>query len=71
MFILIAVSAIFLLPLIWMISTSLKTNDETYTWPPVLIPSVIKLSNYPEAWSYPKYACSSSGQRIRCSSHFG
>ena len=51
-FILIAVSAIFLLPLIWMISTSVKTNDETYTWPPVLIPSVIKLSNYPEAWSY-------------------
>ncbi len=50
--ILLAVSAIFLLPLIWMISTSVKTNDETYTWPPILIPSIIKLSNYPEAWSY-------------------
>lgn len=51
--ILIGVSAIFLLPLIWMVSTSVKTNDETYVWPPVFIPSVIKLSNYPEAWSYP------------------
>ena len=50
--ILVAVSAIFLLPLVWMISTSVKTNDETYTWPPILIPSVIKLSNYPEAWNY-------------------
>ena len=50
--ILLAVSAVFLLPLIWMVSTSVKTNDETYTWPPVLIPSIIKLSNYPEAWNY-------------------
>lgn len=50
--ILVAVSAIFLLPLIWMISTSLKTNAEAYTWPPVLIPSVLRFENYIEAWTY-------------------
>ena len=50
--ILIGVSAIFLLPLLWMISTSLKTNAEAYTWPPVLIPSVLRFANYPEAWNY-------------------
>lgn len=50
--VLIAVSAIFLLPLIWMISTSLKTNAEAYTWPPILIPSVLRFENYIEAWTY-------------------
>ena len=50
--VMILISAIFLLPLVWMIGTSVKTNAETYTWPPILIPSVIKLSNFPEAWSY-------------------
>lgn len=50
--IMIGVSAIFLLPLVWMISTSLKTNAEAYTWPPVLIPSVLRWENYPEAWNY-------------------
>jgi len=50
--VMILISAIFLLPLVWMIGTSVKTNAETYTWPPVLIPSVIKLSNFPEAWNY-------------------
>lgn len=46
------VSAIFLLPLIWMISTSLKTNAEAYTWPPILIPSTLYWQNYSEAWNY-------------------
>jgi ABC-type glycerol-3-phosphate transport system permease component len=46
------VSAIFLLPLIWMVSTSLKTNAEAYTWPPILIPSTLHWQNYPEAWNY-------------------
>jgi ABC-type glycerol-3-phosphate transport system permease component len=50
--ILIGVSAIFLLPLIWMVSTSLKTNAEAYTWPPVLIPSTLRWENYAEAWNY-------------------
>jgi ABC-type glycerol-3-phosphate transport system permease component len=50
--ILIGVSAIFLLPLIWMVSTSLKTNAEAYTWPPILIPSILRWENYSEAWNY-------------------
>ena len=49
---LIGISAIFLLPLVWMIGTSFKTNAETYTWPPVFIPSVLRFENYPEAWNY-------------------
>lgn len=50
--VLIGFSFIFLLPLIWMVGTSLKTNDEAYTWPPILIPAVWRWANYPEAWSY-------------------
>ncbi len=46
------ISAIFLLPLIWMVSTSLKTNAEAYTWPPILIPSTLHWQNYPDAWNY-------------------
>jgi len=49
---LIGISAIFLLPLVWMISTSLKTNAEAYTWPPILVPSVLRFANYVEAWNY-------------------
>ena len=50
--VMIAVSAIFLLPLLWMVSTSLQTNDEAYSWPPVLIPSTLRFANYSEAWNY-------------------
>jgi multiple sugar transport system permease protein len=50
--VLILFAGVFLLPLIWMVGTSFKTNDEAYTWPPVIIPSVFRWENYPEAWSY-------------------
>ncbi len=43
---------IFLLPLIWMVGTSFKTNDEAYTWPPVIIPTIFRWQNYPDAWNY-------------------
>jgi multiple sugar transport system permease protein len=50
--VLISFSFIFLLPLIWMVGTSLKTNDEAYAWPPILIPTIWRWANYPEAWTY-------------------
>ena len=41
--------AIFLLPLFWMISTSLKPDDQIMSVPAVWWPSPMKLSNYIEA----------------------
>lgn len=40
---------IFMLPLIWMISTSLKTRWEVMTWPPQFIPSNPQWHNYVDA----------------------
>lgn len=48
---LIALSLIFAAPLLWMISTSLKTDPQVYHVPPIWIPNPIRLANYPEALS--------------------
>jgi len=45
---LIAPTVIFTFPLLWMFSTSLKTQDEAFQWPPSLIPSQLMWSNYIE-----------------------
>ena len=45
----ILLSLIFAGPLIWMISTSLKTDPQVFTVPPVWIPNPVRLLNYPEA----------------------
>ena len=39
---------IFLLPFLWMLSTSLKTDAQLYAYPPIWIPNPIKWSNYSE-----------------------
>jgi multiple sugar transport system permease protein len=39
-------AALMLLPLVWMVSTSLKPADEVLTWPPQLIPRSPTLENY-------------------------
>jgi multiple sugar transport system permease protein len=44
----IALAAVF--PFLWMVSTSLKPEDEVFTWPPRLIPWPPVWSNYAEAW---------------------
>jgi multiple sugar transport system permease protein len=44
-------AAITLFPFIWMLSTSLKPDDEVFTWPPNLLPIPPVWSNYAEAWS--------------------
>jgi multiple sugar transport system permease protein len=47
---LIVVGAFTLLPLFWMVSTSLKTYAETLAYPPKWIPSIPQWANYIEAW---------------------
>jgi multiple sugar transport system permease protein len=44
-------SILFLFPLFWMISTSLKSNEQVYTVPTVWIPNPIVWENYPNALS--------------------
>lgn len=46
---LVVLSLLFLLPFIWMISTSLKTDPQVYRVPPVWIPKPVRWLNYPEA----------------------
>lgn len=42
-------SLIMLFPLAWMISTSLKPDDQLFRWPPVWIPSPVRWDNYTRA----------------------
>lgn len=46
---LVLLSASFLLPLIWMVSTSLKNDAQTYHVPPIWLPWPMRFQNYPEA----------------------
>lgn len=43
---------LFLLPFFWMVSTSLKTDEQLYTYPPVWIPNPLNWANYPNAVTY-------------------
>ncbi|MBI2940002.1 MAG: carbohydrate ABC transporter permease [Chloroflexi bacterium] len=49
MAILVVGSAIMLFPLVWQISSSLKTDVEIYQWPVRLIPDPPRWENYPDA----------------------
>ncbi len=51
--ILVTLSVVFMVPLYWMVVTSVKTNAEAYLYPPTLIPQSVQLVNYPDAWNYP------------------
>ena len=48
----IVLSVGFAAPLVWMISTSLKTDPQVYTVPPIWIPNPMRFANYPEALSH-------------------
>ena len=50
--VLIALSLVFALPLLWMISTSLKPIEETMRTPPVWIPMHPLFRNYPKAFTF-------------------
>jgi multiple sugar transport system permease protein len=47
--ILICICFAFLVPIIWMLITSLKVNSQVFTWPPVFIPNPALWGNYPQA----------------------
>jgi multiple sugar transport system permease protein len=49
--VLIPLSAVMLLPLAWMLITSIQTLPESRHFPPQLIPSGIHWQNYPDAWN--------------------
>ncbi len=43
---------VFLLPFLWMVSTSLKTVAQLYVYPPIWIPNPVKWANYSETVVY-------------------
>jgi len=47
--VMIALCLLFLLPLYWMVASSLKTNEEMATYPPAWWPAVPQLQNYADA----------------------
>lgn len=49
-FILIALCVTCFFPFIWMISSSLKSNELIFSYPPQLIPDPVSFTNYPLAW---------------------
>jgi multiple sugar transport system permease protein len=48
--ILFPISLLMLVPLVWMLVTSIETPAESLRFPPTLIPSGIHWQNYPDAW---------------------
>jgi multiple sugar transport system permease protein len=50
--VLVSLSILFVLPLLWVISTSLKPIEETMKNPPVWIPSKFEFNNFPDAIRY-------------------
>jgi ABC-type glycerol-3-phosphate transport system permease component len=53
---LIPLAVIFLAPLFWLISTSLKTDQQLGVWPPVWLPNPIVWDNYAKAWNAAPFA---------------
>ena len=43
---------LFAMPLIWTVSTSLKTVPELYVFPPQILPQGLHIENYPKAWNF-------------------
>ena len=50
-FFLLVGAAIILIPFFWMLSTSLKTESQLFTYPPEWIPEPLQLNNYVDAWA--------------------
>jgi multiple sugar transport system permease protein len=49
--VMVILSVVFLVPFIWLLSTSLKEQGQVFAYPPVWIPDPVKWSNYSEALS--------------------
>ena len=50
--VLILVGAAFVLPLYWMVTTSLKSNSQLYSIPPTWVPHPLQWHFYPDAVNY-------------------
>jgi multiple sugar transport system permease protein len=50
--VLLAGSAVFALPFVWMVSTSLKADRQIFSWPPIWIPDPVVWGNYPVVFIY-------------------
>ncbi len=44
-------AAMILVPVLWMLSTSLKTESQLFVYPPKWVPDPIKVDNYVDAWT--------------------
>jgi multiple sugar transport system permease protein len=60
------VAAIFLLPLFWMLSSSLKPEWQVLASPPVWLPNPPRWQNYPEALTYVPFARYAANTLIIC-----
>ena len=49
--VLLSFSLIFVLPIIWIFISSLKTSNEIFSWPPTILPNEVTFSNYITAFS--------------------
>lgn len=49
---LIPAAIVFLLPFLWMLSTSLKPDTQLYAYPPIWIPNPLQWLNYPKTVTY-------------------
>jgi multiple sugar transport system permease protein len=45
-----ALAVLWVMPFAWMVSTSLKSIDEVYAFPPTFVPGSLRWSNYVDAW---------------------
>lgn len=50
--VLLVLSALFMLPLLWMLVTAVKPLDETMTSPPIWVPSHLEVGNFWKAFAY-------------------
>ena len=48
---LISLSALFILPFLWMVSTSLKLQEDVFTYPPSFFPTSFEWRNYIAGWT--------------------
>jgi ABC-type glycerol-3-phosphate transport system permease component len=48
---LLLLSALFLLPFLWMVSTSLKESQDVFTYPPTFLPNSFEWRNYIAGWT--------------------
>src|SRR5919205_1388041 len=43
-------AAVVIFPLLWIVATSFKPQDQWFSWPPVYLPSSPTLENYRDVW---------------------